>query len=722
MSAAEKRQRQWLLVGLVLLMTIIGSMLIGRWMISKMLGVSGDESDRETNGVYISDATRRAAIPILKIATASKTIEVKLPTAAFALNVGESISPMVNAQDSGWTGELAIPIPQDFAMHGRVGMIANNIAAEMVIDDKLHATLPATSESSTVWSDVMTFNPLKTDLRIRLEVEDTYQPISFRAVWQPEDLPVTQPFPIQPVKHTLGTQQARGLALIQQLNCASCHPSENENVQSLLAVSLGPDLQTISQRLQPSWVRSFLHDEVDDGYARFRHGEGFSAQDAEDITHFLFSLGNENESQKTEIASSSSGDAQRGRVLYHTIGCVACHGAHDEHFRSATLLRNYLPIGHQSSKWQPGVLAAFLKDPLQSHSSGRMPSLSLTTDEANDIAEYLLGRESDIRETTIERFELDETRIERGRAMFIAQRCNACHALPGVPAVERSIPFDLIAASPDVACRVEHNTSELVADRTRFAISESDQAAMQSWLRDFADRKSFDVPFEQLQASLIRLDCLACHETPFATGGIEPALWKYAETTHPDMPQREALPPSLHDAGQRLQQDWMHNVLVDDVRARPYLLTRMPNYGVENIVMLSEHLRRTGGFASGLAPLSGGTVEDTNDSQIEIGRQLVGIGGLNCLTCHGIAGHPSAQFPGVDLADTPKRLRRDAFEQWLADPQQVRPGTRMPTFFVDGKSPVIGYYDGDAKQQIEAIWAYLEHAWQLDPPPGTPKK
>ena len=62
-----------------------------------------------------------------------------------------------------------------------------------------------------------------------------------------------------------------------------------------------------------------------------------------------------------------------------------------------------------------------------------------------------------------------------------------------------------------------------------------------------------------------------------------------------------------------------------------------------------------------------------------------------------------------DLAAVPRRLRADWLTKWLADPQSILPGTRMPANFPANAEEnafpdVLG---GDQQKQIEAVRAYL---------------
>jgi hypothetical protein len=53
------------------------------------------------------------------------------------------------------------------------------------------------------------------------------------------------------------------------------------------------------------------------------------------------------------------------------------------------------------------------------------------------------------------------------------------------------------------------------------------------------------------------------------------------------------------------------------------------------------------------------------------------------------------------------RLNQAWFHRLLVDPVALKMNTRMPDFWLNGKSPVTDIHDGDIDKQIEAIWSYL---------------
>ena len=143
-----------------------------------------------------------------------------------------------------------------------------------------------------------------------------------------------------------------------------------------------------------------------------------------------------------------------------------------------------------------------------------------------------------------------------------------------------------------------------------------------------------------------------------------------------DLGDEGRLPPSLSFVGARLERQWLRAVLEDGGVARPYMATRMPQFGQANVEQLGPLLRAAAGVpAASPGPDDGPT---TDDQAAEIGRQLVGAGGFNCIQCHSIAGRPSTGLPGPDLVQMVQRLRYDYFADWLTNPKMIRPGTRMP--------------------------------------------
>jgi hypothetical protein len=72
----------------------------------------------------------------------------------------------------------------------------------------------------------------------------------------------------------------------------------------------------------------------------------------------------------------------------------------------------------------------------------------------------------------------------------------------------------------------------------------------------------------------------------------------------------------------------------------------------------------------------------------------------------------------MDLTMMASRLKKDWFHRYVIDPPSLRPGTRMPSFWPEGKAVNREILEGDANRQIDAIWMYLSKGREADVPAG----
>ncbi|MDB6135311.1 MAG: hypothetical protein JWM59_3554 [Verrucomicrobiales bacterium] len=79
--------------------------------------------------------------------------------------------------------------------------------------------------------------------------------------------------------------------------------------------------------------------------------------------------------------------------------------------------------------------------------------------------------------------------------------------------------------------------------------------------------------------------------------------------------------------GDKLRPEWLAKVLGDGVGVRPYINTRMPKFGAQDVENLADLLVTLGRHATPLAALA-----DTSEAQRDAGGRLVGTDGLNT-TC-----------------------------------------------------------------------------------------
>ena len=196
-----------------------------------------------------------------------------------------------------------------------------------------------------------------------------------------------------------------GEVLVGELDCAACHAASAPARERLFSPP-SPVLGAKGQRITPQWLREYLRDPqaakpgttMPDALHALPPAEKAAA--AEALTHYLVSLQPPRPASQAEATDYDAALAARGRTLYHTVGCVACHAPDEPPGRApedthapatgfAEAQQNSAPLGHLASKTTVPELAAFLKDPLAVRPGGRMPSLNLGDEEATAIAIYL---------------------------------------------------------------------------------------------------------------------------------------------------------------------------------------------------------------------------------------------------------------------------------------------------------------------------------------------
>ena len=177
-----------------------------------------------------------------------------------------------------------------------------------------------------------------------------------------------------------------GRILLSELNCLSCHAAE-ETTTKLLSPKQAPILDGIGSRVKVEWIRSYLANphaarpgttmpDVLSGLP-----EATRAANVEALTHFLASTGNVPEGHSNATA------AQKGETLFRTVGCLACHNAQTE---NAPEIATSVILPDVSKKYSMPSLLAFLKDPLKSRPSGRMPALGLSDEDYQNISHYFV--------------------------------------------------------------------------------------------------------------------------------------------------------------------------------------------------------------------------------------------------------------------------------------------------------------------------------------------
>lgn len=443
---------------------------------------------------------------------------------------------------------------------------------------------------------------------------------------------------------------------------------------------------------------------------------------AEALTYFL--VAQSKAALPTETTEQI--DGQQGKTLYHSVGCVACHGpketspevknrndAADEDDDPAIVVKKAIrpmavPLGHVATKYNVPSLSEFLFQPLRVRSSGRMPDMKLTVAESRAIAAYLLGEPAQSVKALVPNAEL----IANGSQHFRELNCAACHALPRVTAAP--LVGSLKTADLSRGC-----LSGMSARSPRFVLDETEVQAITAALRKEPTADSDKVV---LAKTLTAFRCIACHVRD-DYGGVHDFHSPFFAGSELKLGDDGRIPPPLTLVGAKLRTEWMKKVLFDGEGVRPYMATRMPQYGTANLQHIPAVFSRldvlNGPEMRLPSPESPAESDRVREKQLRAaGRELLGDKGLNCIACHNFNRKKGLVNQGIDLLTSYERLQPGWFYHYLRDPGAFRPRTIMPTAWPNGVAAFKTILEGHTDRQIEAIWYYLSLGTSAADPSG----
>ncbi len=311
------------------------------------------------------------------------------------------------------------------------------------------------------------------------------------------------------------------------------------------------------------------------------------------------------------------------------------------------------------------------------------------------------------------RFKPDRGLVERGRSIFAGRGCASCHRLQDSHGVVES----KLAAKAFQDLR--NRTSGCLADRPAagspdYALGSSQKAALLAAIKTAtAAGVQKPTPRDAIASTLLRLNCYACHVRD-GLGGVEKERDAFFTTTQKEMGDEGRLPPHLNGVGGKLEAEWLKNILENGSKDRPYMITHMPKFAASNAGSLAAELAEVDRIEPAPA------IEfDLPEKRVKAqGRYLTGSKANNCGTCHAFKNFQASGIQAINMTIMTRRLRRDWFHRYVRNPQEYRPGTRMPSAWPQEKSLITEIFGGDSTKQIEAVWRYLADGDQAAVPYG----
>ncbi len=171
-------------------------------------------------------------------------------------------------------------------------------------------------------------------------------------------------------------------------------------------------------------------------------------------------------------------------------------------------------------------------------------------------------------------------------------------------------------------------------------------------------------------------------------------------------------PPNLIGEGKKVHAEWLFHFLHQPTEIRPWLKVRMPTYNL-NTAHLNALVKYFNALDDEKFPFP--DIIDTNLTADELAaaQKLFSKDYFDCAICHIVgnqlpAGSPESWAPNFALSK--ERLKPQWIDQWLLNPQDLLPGTKMPTFFDPTGFENSGPEDilnGDENYQIRVLRSYL---------------
>lgn len=623
---------------------------------------------------------------------------------ALAIQPGEPATPFLTpgAFQVSWKGKLVLPRRERliFSFEGQG-------TASLKIDGK--DVLAAADLLANKPSESTRLNPGEHEFELSYSSNPDGS-AEFRLYWEEASF-IRQTIPPSAFKAdateatTLGALQRRGRAVFAAQNCAKCHSTTDGFGASPMpeTAEIGPILFGSGDRVSEDWLRRWIAGPqvlkpttTMPALVDVSTDEG--RQQASDLAAYVAGL-------KTGTPAGSASDpalVQEGGVHFHELGCVGCHNPPDKGLTDLTRV----PLNNVGSKYLPGALVAFLKQPDAYHPFIKMPNFRLSDAEANSIAAFLT-KTSAGHETKLTH-ELPAGDAARGAKVAASLQCGVCH--PGMPMTPETAP-----AAMEVIFKKDWSANGCVASTDKrgkaphLNIDDNDRTALVAFSKAGAGSLNRDTPAEYVPRQIDALRCTACH----GIDGKAALLSDFQSDTAalvahlPKLNERvDQSRPPLTFTGEMLHTTTIESMIAGttDPRPRPWLAMRMPTFKVQAPALAK-------GFSKlhGVPPNKPPEVK-VDAAMAEIGKNLVGAAGFGCTTCHGIGDiKPTAAFEveGINFNLTSDRIREGYYHRWMDNPQSVTPGTKMPLYSKDGKSQRTDVLDGDAKKQFEAIWQYL---------------
>ncbi|HWE25300.1 MAG TPA: c-type cytochrome [Myxococcales bacterium] len=577
---------------------------------------------------------------------------------------------------------------------------------------------------------------------------------------------------------------AKGKKLFTDVGCWGCHPIEGYNDLP----KRGPTLLTISSKTTPGWLHTWIS--YPKGWRpatrmpnfwpgavsadAVPHPEGTSDEQIvaehkkvreEEVAQIAAYIWTNQEPSKLLASKAPQGDAAKGKQIFDSVGCRACHVYEKDSAArrsEGSPLRDYAPnLWNIADKAKPEWIYSWVKNPKAMWPQTKMPDLRLTDQEAANVTAFLVTLRSDQKYVDPPEYAPGQEKqlaqlAEQGKALINKYGCFGCHDIKGFENAQKIgteltehgrkdpnlLDFgDVRYFTEDPRDRETYPNwvweklhvprvfgYERVETRMpQFDFSDDEALSILVFLRgQTGDRpdKKFLASQDQQRQSVARGEqlvfwngCRNCHVVEGRGGAIRDMFNDDNQTF---------APPIITGEGWRTQPEWLYAFLKGPIPLRPWLDVRMPTFHFSDADATGVVQYFS---AASNKPFPYITAEAPGLPPAQAKEATALMAELKCLSCHVVGKlapnqDPASAAPNFQLAK--HRLRPDWIIAWLQNPNALQEGTRMPSFwdFSDPAHPTTNSqtFKGDARTQIEALRDLLMHLGEpgyAAPPPRT---
>jgi mono/diheme cytochrome c family protein len=519
-----------------------------------------------------------------------------------------------------------------------------------------------------------------------------------------------------------GNRFDKAKEMLDEAGCFGCHEIKGFNDLA----KIGPELNQLNVKLTPEWLFRWVRNPKDYNPHTRMPNFRFSERQAEAISAYLWKVG-VGATFHPQKGISNGGSAERGKDLVGTIGCKGCHVIGDD-----TRIRDARGFSYDiapeltrvGSKLDPDWIFEWIKNPRSYRPSTRMPNLRLSDQEARDIVAYLATQKDD-RQFDRPKFGINDTVLaHEGDKLIREYGCSGCHQIKGMEKESRvsvslsnfgrkrvdeldygdtKVPHtwdDWVFGK--IKDARQYTTDRIISKMPLFAFADSEIVILRTLLRGMtkdgpeeAYQESYDKNLQTIESGR-RLthyyNCINCHKIEEIGGWVKATL-----------DDESMAPPYLFPEGSKVQEPWLHDFLKGPTPIRPWLKLRMPTFSLtdDEIGTITRYFLALHNSDLELRDYQAFTPDP---KYLQQGKQL--FDELQCLSCHYTGKIPDGKTPSdlaPNLAMAKSRLKPDWILEWIAKPDSIQPGTRMPTFYPDMQSPEPNILNGDAKEQIRIL-------------------